>query len=375
MYNPEYASPRTNMAEHSLAHVAIASPELLQRISECPRGTPLTFGATPLDYLQTLEQQASVRTSLMKMTYSCPGEIPMQIASHVHTAFGRRITGREQANNDNYVTSLMYERQHEIDPIVLDMVHKAELGQASPAELILVRDVMGIRSVELACLTHPYGGERLELLLEPMRDAVKYAVLTYEGDMVAEPESIYAVKEAVKEFDEDADDLEAGVVMTRKRVLGHLPDGTIVKERSSFVLRTDADAALPIDIRLALQELDVNDPDWKQQMLEIEGMQEYIARLLADDEYTQAIPLSTTIYAYNKETAELVAQHKAKVDAAREAEYQQQKERINALIAESKADEERRRHVTEEISKIIKEDFPYFNSGKQPSPFEDDSTL
>lgn len=283
--------------------------ELLQAILEAPKGTPFTYGATPLDQIVSLKDQQEVHSELQKLTYSVFQTVPMEVAAYVHDTFSRRFFGRGEANNENFVTRLVQDYQHLDEPIVA-MIERGRRGEASPAELILIRDVLGIRSVELACLTHPYG-EKIELL-DDMRKAVKDSIVLYEGEWDEETESRYRIKDVVGLEDENLliNDQAPGLLMTRKRTLGWLPDGTEVRERSSFVLRIDEQSHLfqllgpeaIVDLR-KIYELTGDEQE--------EALKPYkliLEELLNEQmfEFDEAIPISTTIYAFNKQTSDQV---------------------------------------------------------------------
>jgi len=307
--------------ERSLALDVLASPDLLAKVLEFPRGEATTYGATPLDRMITLEQQVKIKSDLVKSTYHIPDNVPIEIADHVHSSFGKRFDNRGEANDENFVTSLMYERQNELDPLFQEMIQRGRTGQASPAELLVIRSVMGIRSVELACLTHAYGAN-IEML-EDMRDSIDHAVELFGGETIDNPTPHYAFKESIGEETEAFDpkkmfDPTFGFLVTRKRTLATMPDGTVIRERSSFIFRTDSKSFLPYAIREAIDAIDPQDNEWRAKLEQIDGLSAYIAELLASNEYAYAIPVSTTTYAFNKDTTTQVEAHAVSVAAERE---------------------------------------------------------
>ena len=184
------------------------------------------------------------------------------------------------------------------------MIERGSDGHASPAELLLLRDQLGIRSLELACLTHPYGGERITLLPQ-MQESVRDAVEILKGEYTKEPVPRYSVKDIVYDDDGNA----VGLLMTRKRDFGHMQDGTIVRERSSFVLRVDdkSDLNLLIGAEMIEKLVGTHTLTKKDAQVAMQEFNDIISDYLSFDEFTQAIPIATTTYAFNRETAALVA--------------------------------------------------------------------
>jgi hypothetical protein len=278
--------------------------ELLRALQESPRGDALTYGATPLDMELNADDQAIVRMTLRKMTTEAPDTIPLEIISHVQDTFEERFNNRSKANDENFKSSLRYEQLDELEPDERELVTKAIYGQASPAELILVRDILGMSSIELACLTHIYG-EHINDILPTMRDAVHYGVVVFDGEYYQKPQERFRVKEVILDGD-SVDAQPLGFVMTRKRTIGRLPDGTIIRERSSFILRTDKESELyavlgPFVARELNAMLLLSGENQDEAMAESESLG-IIMRLLDTDKFDEAIPISTTIYAYNPKT-------------------------------------------------------------------------
>ena len=284
-------------------------------IEKLLHGEPLTWGATPLDRVSTLHQQIDLLAELQVYTYcDIPDDIDMEIIDYVHTTFAARFHGRGEANEENYMTALN-PSEAVFSPEIIEMFKRGELGVASPAELLLTRGLKGIRSVELACLTHPYG-ERIEELLEVMRVAVQEQVEFMGGSYYEEPETRYRVKEIIG-YEKGEEKFDKGVLMTRKRTLGLMPDGTIIRERSSFVLRLDDTMPLTDAEREALESVDLSQPDWQDTLVEVGRLDEIADILLKMNEYSLAIPIATTIYAYNPETTRLIEEREARVSTER----------------------------------------------------------
>jgi len=279
------------------------------------KGDPLTWGATPLDRMSTLQQQLELVINLQELTYrDIPDDVDMEIIDFVHTTFASRFHGRAEANEENYMTAL-----NTTDTVfnqdTLDMFERGRHGHALPAELLATRKLKGIRSVELACLTHPYG-KRIDEYLEKMRESVKAQVEYMGGSYFDEPETRYRVKEIVG-YEKGEEKFDKAVLMTRKRTLGTMPDGTVIRERSSFVMRLDTKMPLTDAERTALADVDLTKPDWQDKLVEAGELDKLADILLLMNEYSLAIPIATTIYAYNPETARLIEERDARELAER----------------------------------------------------------
>jgi len=302
------------------------------------KGDPLTWGATPLDRMSTLQQQLELVIDLQEFTYRhIPDDIDMEIIDFVHTTFAARFHGRAEANEENYMTSLNA-TDAVFSPEIIEMFIRGEHGHALPAELLLIRELKGIRSVELACLTHPYG-TRIEEYLEVMRKSVKDQVEFMGGSYYDEPETRYRVKEIIG-YAKGEEKFDKGVLMTRKRTLGVMPDGTIIRERSSFVLRLDDIMPVTDEERKALESVDLKSEDWQDELVRA-GKLDLLADILTKmNEYSLAIPIATTIYAYNPNTALLIEDRDARKLAEDKALFAKE---YPIIAAAMNSDEERLR--------------------------------
>lgn len=310
--------------------------ELIECASGIPRGEPWTYGATPLDQRSGLikEQQKKLLTDLFhEYIYKVPTGVSLEIASYVSDTFSERFHSRMSANGENYETSLIKKGVYGDNYQVMEMLSRAEQGYASPAELLIVQKLLGIRSIELACLTHPYG-ERIEQL-QDMRGAVAESICVLGGEHVENPTERYRIKDVIlrdvpreewatvyalsnKQRLHVAEQYGGviGLLVTRKRDLGYMPDGTVVRERSSLVLRTDDNDIISEKEHHLLQNEDSS--DWEDAALKTSGLDISIRELMQADQHTTAIPIASTIYAFNREIARKV--------------YAKQDEQINGTI-------------------------------------------
>jgi hypothetical protein len=306
--------------------------KLLTEINQAPRGNAFTHGATPLDKLISMGSQEEVIARLLEYASVYPDHIPKRISRYAHRTLYKRFLGRADANDENFTTRVIQDYEAVLEPYLIEMVERAKRGNASPAELLVVRDVLGIRSIELACLTHTFGEARVPYAtmgdaLEDMRGTVRYAVEILDGTYYDEPENTrFRIKEAIG----DAPGLEApedtpGLLMTRKRDLGELPDRTVVRERSSFILRIDPESKF---YRMfgpeAIEKLkSTRLLPGKEQELALEEFEPVIAALIALNDFEEAVPISSTIFAFNEETTlvveKAVEKRRLELEALKEA--------------------------------------------------------
>jgi len=320
------------------------TPELMALVGQLPSGDALTYGATPLNQVVTLEQQYHTRLDLRKGVFLLPDGVPLAIASYATHTFDNRFFGRGSANNENFFSALRFTEIESFDDETRKMIERGELGHASPGELILIRDLLGIRSVELACLTHPYG-ENIDPYLTDMRKSVRKAVVLLGGEWHQDPTPVFSVKESVDEFGEVQNlnelDVPSGILMTRKRDLATLPDGSMIRERSSFVVRTDKDSELYklLGPEAMKQLSEIQNLPSDQAALQFALFEPFIKELLDNDKWTEAIPISTTIYDFNKETERLVELALEQVKADRKRYFDEHNPSISGIPTTPEEDE------------------------------------
>lgn len=289
--------------------------------------TSLDWGATPLNTYhdpRLISHQEQVRDELEKRSLDVPpevGYIPPEIQQYVAQNFMSRFNGRTMANIDNFSRRL---RPNLVEFDIEDrmVLAKAMWGQANPAELLHVRCVFGMASVELGCLSHPYGVLTDQDKLDDMRGSVKEAILMFGGELAVremdaaqgnfedleeglDGRDVFAVKQADNTYygGDHIHHLQKVVLVTRKRNLGLLPDGSIVRERSSFIVRVDEESGFDQELAAKMRKVKLTYNDRAMERLaKIGNIDQVLPPMIANREFGTVIPLSTTVYAFNRVT-------------------------------------------------------------------------
>lgn len=281
--------------------------EKLSLFAQNPQGEPLTWGATPMvSDGAVVVQQARVKEQLEALFD--PAEVPAGVtpalAQYMDIANAQRTAQREARNIESfYFRGVTDMRNYPME--LLEPLSRATQGAASPAELLYVAQLFQIPTIELASLTHPYG-KRIEQL-KPMRQAVREAIAMHGGVVTDQPEDVYKIKNANEPFDSQK---IQGLLMTRKRIIGTLPDGTYIKERSSFIVAIDK---LPEGYAEAIRSIPLGGNYWSNRVRRAKGdFYKLIPGLLDENQFDVALPVSTTIVAQNDELVETYLSDEAK---------------------------------------------------------------
>ncbi len=291
-------------------------------------GGHLTWGNTP--FYSSPEQYEVYKKLTERIITSAPEGTPDVIQDYVLMHFMSRFYKRQDRNSNSYDDRLnYYSALSEISSSTLDVALAGDC--ARPIDLLVLRDELGMPSIELARLTHPYGKDMDEL--PEMKAAVGYAVETLGGEICLGDECTTYSVDGAHVRNMSSGNAEAGFLVKRKKLVGTLPDGTIIIERSSYFLRIDNKSRLDQIIAQSMRNvvtqtmsggivenmrvLNVYETkDWQAQLAEFGNLNELMPFLLKDGEFKDvAIPLSTTIYAYNLDRVEAVAKRTTKDDS------------------------------------------------------------
>ena len=259
------------------------------------RGDHLTWGATPLFF--TGDQMVVFEALKKRIHDSVPESTPDDVKQFVLQHFMSRFFERQDRNAKSFHDRDPNLVLEDLDELSQEAVIDAVFGASNPNDLLKTRENLVMPSIELGRLTHPFG-THMETL-EEMRQAVDFAIENNDGDLINDDTmTTYGVDGG--HIRDKGDNIELGFLMKRKRIRGILPDGTVIIERSTFVLRVDDKSPLDQDIAQQFRDIKIdNNPLWNKQVMEIINTNKLIPKLLNDNEFDIAIPLSTTAYAYN----------------------------------------------------------------------------
>jgi hypothetical protein len=246
-----------------------------------------------------------------------PPFVSPMLARYVETMYLSREANRTALNISSYRNHL-----HNVDitrhETLEEAVDRTECGTAQPEELLLTMEARGMASIELAKLTHLYG-YRLQYI-DAMRDDVRHAINFYEGEVIESPVDSFDVI-ALDQSVSGQTHPELAFAMKRERTVGRV-DGSDIIERSSFIVRIDRDSAFDAVLAEKLkrfyvtEELHQTDESgrekWRDTFLAVGGkpLADEIQRLLASNDLESIIPLSTTIYARNREIEKKLTERK-----------------------------------------------------------------
>lgn len=281
--------------------VALAAREL-------PHGTPDTSGATPLDYSKTSQRQLDLfMTFLDEFDAYLSDLVPSSVREHAINHFCSTFHARSMANMENFQKALRSHEDYLDEPVTHEMMQRAMIGDATPAEIMLVRQILGISSVELSCAT--FAGKDRIPLLRTMNEHVQASVEFLQGMYFDEPQDeSFRVKDRILGNDLGHEQFAQGIRMTRKRTLGIMEDGTIIRERVTFILRTDKKSQLVESGLLssagiaAMAKLDQSNSEYGKLAARISGLDEAAKVFLGDCSSDGILLVSSEIYAYNKAT-------------------------------------------------------------------------
>lgn len=264
------------------------NPEIVEPIA-------LTFGATPFVFRP---EQIKVYNALLdRIDQSAPGDTPQEIKNYVCLHFMSRFHRRQDTNSQSYQRRLVQDLS-QLTPEMMALHDKAYVGTSNPDDILTVSTRLGMPSVELGRVTHPYG-EHLEDLGE-LRLATEVAIKAH-GGYVFDPHEYesYELEDAdIGNYDKGT--MGLGFLMIRKRLVGILPDGTEITERSSFIVRIDEASEFDQELAAKMRKVHfLENKYWKEDLLDAGDLLRVVPPLLDNDRFKTAIPLSSTIYANN----------------------------------------------------------------------------
>ena len=287
----------------------------------------LSWGATPLagaEYPDVRQLQDKVVQPLLlnRVETSAPEDTPLPIRRFMEESFLMRFAGRASKNYDSYAERLVHDIPDDVDPEVALYEQRALRGTASPEQLIIVRRALGMRSIELARLTHPYGVMYDEL--DMMRDDVAQAI-TNQGGVVFDPEDYnekYKLRATGLLLDPNNREQVMSLLITRRRDFGMVDDDTLDMERTSFIIPVHEGSVYDPVLSKKMRKISmVNNPDRIRQIEEIGRISEVVPELLNTKDFKAAIPQSTTNFEFNRTTDNQIEQNKASIASKNQRDF------------------------------------------------------
>lgn len=276
--------------------------ELIYRLSQFERGTPLGWGATPLDpyYPSIRKQQLGVQRHVAKLFANRPSYISQELGRYMENNNMSRLHHRLDKNYKSFCHRRQFDLTETPD-ILLDTQERALTGNASPAEVIVAATQLGVPTYELSSITLAYG-QQIDELLAPSREQVVKAVQFVGGVIHPDPEVTYQVK-GYSKIDAPVNEggTESVLRITRTKKVASLDKVTDVFERSSFCLVLD-DYLGNIVNGIEYGKT----ATWREQILLADGVKEHISHLLESDQFNKAVPSSITTYVVNHELEALL---------------------------------------------------------------------
>ena len=279
-------------------------PEMLDGLSRTSRGEPSTFGSTPFNAFlpSIIDQQRTVIEHNDAQFQNVPKGVRPELAAEAIDFNYGRVHHRTEKNFESFECREYYSFDR-IPEELRETAQRVITGHGSPAENILIADILGMPTVELASTTHAYGRPERMKYLQDQRLAVEEAITFHDGTIIRSQKNHdkatwsradhFQIKgECFKAgTNRDASSLD-GLRMTRTRTVGQVGLYRIY-ERSSFILDI---SKLPVDFMHQLQAIDITKPEKEEQMLAIPGFYAAIKDALRNDDYTAAIPIATTAW-------------------------------------------------------------------------------
>ena len=282
---------------------------LMSDISSNSRGELDTWGAMPPDSfsydLHLQKQRRDIynwRAELIDKHR--PSWMSDSLFKYVQFAFINQLNTIKMANYNNFCTR----KNSDIDNLKPDernMFDKMMQGGASPAELLYLRNILGIDGIELGCVTHPYG-ERIDYLT-PMRESVNQAADIFDGKDINKTR--YKVVNTDVILHPANEQISEAYYMTRVKDIAQIFDDTIIRERSSFIVRVDKESNFNQSLAERIRNVDLHDKNnfikRKRKLtifpviLEHTRAVKEVENSLNNNDFETVIPLLTAVYASN----------------------------------------------------------------------------
>lgn len=284
-------------------------PEILPQLAMTMRGEPDTFGSTPFDpYLASIaEQQQAVSRQHDVQLKKRPKNVRKAVADELINFNASRVQHRKERNYDSFQCREHYD--FEIIPEELrETAQRVLTGHGSPAENLLIADILGMPTVELASTSLFYGNPDRMKILTPHRTAVEECIALFNGTLITSQAKNngaswsraddFQIKSGFRKLSNDHEPEVADVFsMTRTRLIGIIDEYRIF-ERSSFLLDV---TKLEPELIEGIKAVDPNDPDRIEHILGLPKFYISVKKILANNQYGVGVPVATTTWAVHTE--------------------------------------------------------------------------
>lgn len=284
-------------------------PDMLEQLSQTMRGEPGTFGSTPFNpYLASIaDQQRAIAKQHGTLLKAQPKNVREPLASELVDFNSGRLVHRMEKNfesfehREHYDFSIIPDEMREVAQRVLT-------GHGSPAENIVIADILGMPTVELASTSHFYGNPKRMKILTPHRTAVEECIAFYDGILIASQvkphvasgsrTDDFQIKNGYRNTSYNrAPELSDVFPMTRTRLIGLVKKYRIY-ERSSFLLDV---TKLDPELVDSIQAVDANEPNRLEHILGTPNFYATVKKILDSNQYDIGVPVATTTWAVHTE--------------------------------------------------------------------------
>ena len=225
-----------------------------------------------------------------------------------------REANRNTKNAQSYGSGL-YARSPRLGPLTPEqfslMNQRTLAGVAKPGEIHQVRKARGNGAGELTKLSHHFG-YRLEYI-DAMREEVITDLAALGAEIHEDPEHEYEIIAADNGITQSMY-LEFGLAMTRKRHIATIDNAKVV-ERSSFIVLLDGRTQLDPTLIAQLKSVKIDgtpktksgkQSPWVKLLMASGELEEYVRMHLEENDFETIIPMSTTIFEYDRDLQEQI---------------------------------------------------------------------
>lgn len=292
--------------------LVFSQPEMLALLEETTRGEPHSFGSTPFNpHLNSIDvQQRSVDARHEDLFLSNPHAIRRELISETLDFNASRVHHRRERNFESFELREHYNFDC-IPESLREVAGRVITGHGSPAENLVIADILGMPAVELGSVTLGGGDDERMADQEKMRSAITECIRFFDGietRSFKDPETSTWSRLDDLKIQRENTQLNA-LHMTSTRLIGGV-DGYLIHERSSFLLDV---TKLDKEIVEHIQAIPDDEPDRKDAILGVPRFHYAVREAFHNKKFDIAIPIATTCWAVNtKRNAEFINREQRK---------------------------------------------------------------